>query len=82
MTAPLAIDMQSGAFTVPVTTNTPPFRGAGFQDTTPRRAQVYMDEEPTGQIYPLLQTFEVDFVQSSYGWTVEVHLEGDYEPAP
>jgi hypothetical protein len=76
---PIDFNHLTGGFVVPSTTAMS-FDGAGHEDTTPTLMQINgMNEDAGGHLYPLSHTWEVDFTQTSYSWTVTIHLEGEYE---
>lgn len=75
------IDVSAGTISVPADDEIP-FLGEGKQNSVRKQASIYMDEDASGTIDPLTHTWTLDFLQDSYGWEVEIHLEGSYEDVP
>lgn len=75
------IDVSAGTISAPMDDEIP-FNGKGKQNSARKKASIYMGEDASGTLDALTHTWELDFVQDSYGWEVEIHLEGAYEDVP
>ncbi len=75
--SPVIMDLESGEFTVEPG-DVPVLNGSGFRNGDVWDAVLHPHEVATGIINNQTDTWDLDYVEDGFGWSIELHLEGSF----